>query len=85
MEFQQKRTDKTLWLNVISIVVLSIPFILTALEKIQPEWGVLAGAIGSLIVGIGNIIIRFYTDKPLDTPGNREKQAARMTAPEQMR
>ena len=74
MEFQQKRTSKTLWFNIISIIVLTIPVILTALKTIEPGWALLADSIGGMIVGICNIVIRtLWTDKPLDTVRNRQK------------
>jgi hypothetical protein len=83
MQFQQKRTSKTLYFNVISIIVLTIPVILTALKTIEPGWALLADSIGGMIVGIGNIVIRtLWTTQPLDTAANRAKFADPQTNPD---
>jgi len=70
--------SKMVWFNVIMLIVLSIPVILAAVKSIEPGWAVLADAVGSLIVGIGNIILRIYfTDEPLNTPKARKKNKTR--------
>lgn len=76
MEFQSKRKSKTLWFNIITLILLTIPIILTAIKTIEPGWGLIADAVGTLILGIGNMVIRvFWTDKPLDTVRNRARVA----------
>ena len=70
--------SKMVWFNVVMLIVLAVPVILTAVKQIEPAWAVLADAIASLITGIGNIILRVYfTDTPIDTPKARAKFTAR--------
>ena len=56
--------SKTIWLNVIALLVLVIPVVLDAMMQTFPDLGLLP-IWGGAVLAILNIVLRFLTDVPL--------------------
>jgi hypothetical protein len=58
--------SKTVWFNVIMLILGSLPIIATFVKAIKPEVAGLIDSVLALITGIGNLILRIYfTEVPI--------------------
>ena len=59
--------SKTLWMNVIGLMVLIVPVVLDALIATFPDVGQLP-IWGTALLAVLNIVLRFATSEPLQNP-----------------
>jgi hypothetical protein len=71
--------SKTLWLNLIAVVVGVAPIIAANAKVIAPEQAAAIDSIVGTLVGVGNVVLRvWFTDTPIATPKAEAKLAARL-------
>jgi hypothetical protein len=67
--------SKTLWFNVIVMLLGIIPIIGTFVKLVQPGAALIIDGALAMVAGIGNLILRvWFTDTPIATSG-RQAQA----------
>jgi hypothetical protein len=71
--------SKTVWFNVIMTLILATPPILAAFKAMSPEQAVFADSVGTLIIGLGNVVLRvWFTEVPIATTPDQVARAKYM-------
>ena len=71
--------SKTVWLNVLALVIGIAPIIAENFKLIEPGWALAIDSILSLVVGIANVVLRVWvTDTPIATPKAEAKLAEQL-------
>lgn len=61
--------SKTVWFNVVTTLIGILPIIAAAVKAITPETAILIDAVVTMVVGVGNVILRvWFTNTPIVPP-----------------